>query len=41
MQKLEWSPELWIRDSTLDQGSDSREESLTFSGIVKIGTYKP
>ncbi len=39
MQKLEWSPELWIRDSNLAQSSVSREESLTFSDIVKIGAF--
>jgi hypothetical protein len=36
MQKFEWSPELWIRDSNLDQGSVSGDGSLTFSDIVKI-----
>lgn len=39
MQKFEWSPELWIRDSNLDQGSISGDGSLTFSDIVKIGKY--
>eukprot|EP00029_Vermamoeba_vermiformis_P009581 TRINITY_DN4821_c0_g1_i1.p1 TRINITY_DN4821_c0_g1~~TRINITY_DN4821_c0_g1_i1.p1 ORF type:complete len:240 (-),score=17.10 TRINITY_DN4821_c0_g1_i1:120-839(-) len=36
MQRLEWSPELWIRDSNLDQGPVSSEGTLTFSDIVKI-----
>lgn len=39
MQKLEWSPELWIRNSNLDEGSVSGDGSLTFSDIVKIGKY--
>lgn len=39
MQRLEWSPELWIRDSNLDQGPVSSEGTLTFSDIVKIGKF--